>query len=77
LTAVTIPNSVTIIGDYAFSFCTGLTAVTNQHPTPQTINNTVFSGVNMNTCTLRVPSAAANAYKVAIGWKNFKSIGAI
>ncbi|MDY2592284.1 MAG: leucine-rich repeat domain-containing protein, partial [Sodaliphilus sp.] len=28
LTSVTIPNSVTSIGDYAFSDCTGLTSIT-------------------------------------------------
>jgi hypothetical protein len=74
---LTIPSSVTTIGDRAFIGCSGLTSVTNYRTTPQSIDSTVFSGVNTTAATLMVPSSAVNAYKSATGWKNFGTIVAI
>ena len=74
LTSVTIPNSVTSIGLRAFAVCSGLTSVTNYATTPQTINEGVFSNVNVSECTLYVPKESAAAYAAADVWKDFEHI---
>jgi hypothetical protein len=71
LTAVTIPSGVTSIGDSAFEGCSGLTSVTNLCPVPQTINVSMFYGVDKETCTLYVPVGSVAAYQAAAGWKDF------
>ncbi len=74
LTSVTIPSSVTSIGDYAFSNCTGLTAVTVNGTTPIGINSTVFENITLATVTLNVPAGTETAYKAATVWKDFKVV---
>jgi len=78
LTSVTIPNSVTSIGSGTFSDCLGLTEVINESVTPQEIIYLdVFWGVEMSSCTLRVPAASLNAYRNAPVWQDFGNIVAI
>jgi uncharacterized protein YjdB len=77
LTSVTIGNSVTSIGQYAFYGCNGLKEIINKATTPQAIIPNVFSGVNKNTCTLKVPAASLAAYRAAYLWKEFLNIEAI
>jgi hypothetical protein len=74
LTSVTIPNSVTTIGNSAFSGCGSLSEIYDYRETPQSINSNVFSGVEKTICTLYVPYKAASAYQNATGWKEFKDI---
>ena len=75
LTSVIIGNSVITIGQEAFYRCSGLTSVTNLRATPQDISYYgAFSGVNIGTCTLRVPASAVNAYKSAAVWRDFGNI---
>jgi hypothetical protein len=74
LTSITIPASVTDISNCAFYGCSGLTSVTNLSLTPQNIGGDVFSEVNTITCTLRVPTSAVAAYKIAEGWRDFRTI---
>ena len=52
-TSITIPNSVTFIGDYAFSGCDGLTSVRCLATDPPSIGSSSFSGIS-STCTLTV-----------------------
>jgi hypothetical protein len=78
LTSVTLGSSVTAINYYAFSGCTNLTTVANLNPVPQNIENSgVFSEINLNACTLKVPETAIDLYKDAAGWKEFGNIIAI
>ena len=72
LTSVTIPNTVTSIGNYAFLDCVGLTSVICNATTPITINNTVFSGVHNSSLT--VPAGSVAAYQAAAFWQDFNSI---
>jgi hypothetical protein len=68
---------VTAIGDGAFSICSGLTTIINHNSVPQNISSDVFGWVYKNSCTLKVPANAVEAYKNAAGWCDFKNIVAI
>jgi hypothetical protein len=68
LTSVTIGNSVTSIGGYAFDYCTGLTSVTIKAETPSTLGWDAFDG---NNCPIYVPCGTLDAYKTA--WTDYTS----
>jgi hypothetical protein len=54
-----------------------LTSVTNLSATPQSINSSsVFDGVNISACMLKVPASAVSTYKAAPGWSGFGNITA-
>jgi hypothetical protein len=69
---VNIPNSVTSIGNYAFSGCNGLESITSLNSTPPTIGYNTFKQCYV--ATLYVPSGAKAAYSAADYWKNFANI---
>jgi hypothetical protein len=48
--------------------------VTNLNPMPQTIESSVFFGVNISTLTLKVSASAVNDYKAAPVWSEFGNI---
>ena len=77
LTSITIPNSVTVVGYGAFTWCSGLTEIINESVIPQEVQESVFVGINVSACTLRVPTASVAAYRAATGWKDFVNIFAI
>ena len=74
LSKLVLPKGLVAVGDGAFAGCSGLTSVYNYAGTPQTINNSVFNGVNKNACTLYVPEPSVEAYKAANFWKEFFKI---
>ena len=69
---MTIPNSVTSIGNATFEYCSSLTSVTVDWNTPLAIGSNVFT--NSSNATLYVPSGTKNAYLAADNWKDFKEI---
>ena len=73
MTSVTIPNSVTSIGDRAFSGCSGLTSITCKAITPPTLGSDVFYDVNKS-IPLYVPAESVEAYQTADQWKDFTNI---
>ena len=77
ISSVLINNGVTSIGSNAFSGCTRLNVIENQATTPQTISANVFTGVNKNTCALRVPAASIAAYKEKAVWEEFGNTASI
>lgn len=75
LTTVTIPESVTAIGRYAFNKCTSLEHV-SAYPRCEdiTMGGDVFGGGTTDGCTLHVRPSCLAAYRAADGWKDFANI---
>ena len=71
LTEVTLPGSITFIGEYAFAYCSYLTTVYANAETPPETGNGIFYKHNDN-LVIYVPSVTAQrAYKNAIEWRNY------
>lgn len=68
---VTIPNSVTSIGDYAFLFCTYLTDIICLATTPPLAQSNSFSNYS---AMLHVPVGSIEAYQSTVPWSNFTNI---
>ena len=75
LTSVSIPNSVTTIGNYAFSACSRLNEVYSFIADPTTISmgSYVFyrSPNNYTTRTLHVPEGTVSAYQANTKWSQY------
>ena len=67
---LTIPASVGMIDNYAFSGNSGLTRIIVEATTPPSLgtNNTTLSAVD-----IYVPAASVDTYKAASGWSNYAS----
>ena len=66
LTSITIPNSVTSIGDYAFAWCSSLAVVNVEATTPPTLGTyAVFT----SSPTCNIPCGTLEVYQ-ASDWKN-------
>ena len=87
LTEVTIPSSITSIGDKAFKGCSNLKAITVYITTPISLavanirgertrsdGTSVFEGIDKETCILYVPDGSVELYKAAPVWNEFKHI---
>ena len=85
LNSVSIPESVTNIGEAAFKGCTGLSEIYCYNPTPIQLTGIAaktrssvfisqFEGVDIENCTLYVPVGSKDNYEKADGWKEFKNI---
>ena len=70
LTQVTIPSSVTSIGEWAFDRCTALAEMTVLATVPPTLIENVFRNVNTD-IPVYVPAASLAAYQAAEVWKEF------
>ena len=73
LISVTLPNSLTSIGKYAFHQNSKLTTVTSKIVNPFPIDNSVFAEISSN-AKLIVPKGTINKYKATGGWKRFANI---
>lgn len=73
LEKITLPRTLKEIGPWAFQG-TGLKEVRTFSSTPQTIEASVFSGVNLLGCLLYVPKGCKEAYQNAPVWKKFGQI---
>ena len=73
LTSVTLPNSLTSIGKYAFWGNRNLTTITSKIVNPFPIDNSVFAEIPSNAKFI-VPNGTINMYKATDGWNIFANI---
>ena len=71
---MTIPNSVTSVGKYAFYKCSGLTKLVSLAVEPPICGEGAFSNVDKTSCQLLVSEESINKYKTADQWKEFLNI---
>ena len=77
LTSVTIPNSVTSIGELAFANCDNLEDVyCNAEIVPNTSTD-AFDYSYIEYATLHVPATSVNSYKTTEPWSKFKKVVSI
>lgn len=69
---IAIPDTVTEIGDMAFSYCYQLASITCLAATPPALGFDAFSSDTVG-FTIKVPAASVAAYKAADGWKDYAS----
>ena len=69
---LTIPDTVTEIGDGAFSYCEQLASITCLAVTPSALGIDAFDTETAG-FTIKVPAASVAAYKAADGWKDYAS----
>jgi hypothetical protein len=67
---VTIPNSVTSIGEAAFYECSGLTSVTINNSIPPTLGTYAFYN-NASGRKIYVPAESVDTYKAATNWSTY------
>ena len=77
MTSITIPNSVTSIGDNAFNGCSKLENVYCCAESVPSTGDYVFKGMDIANVTLHVPASAIEAYKTTAPWSGFGTIKAI
>ena len=70
LTSVTIPNSVTSIGNKAFSGC-DIPKIISNIENPFEIDKTTFTDNTFYNATLYVPEETIGKYKATEGWNKF------
>ena len=71
LTSVTIPNSVTSIGEDAFAYCEDLENITCEAMTPPTCKDDIFAFFADKSFPLYVPAKSINAYNADEVWKKY------
>lgn len=75
LSSITLPASLTDLGDDSFQGCPNLTDIYCYATTPPTCYNGVWdNGFDRNACTVYVPASAVDDYKGANEWKDMGRI---
>ena len=74
LSSITIPNSVTNIGNYAFYIYSNLTSVISEIKNPFEIKEDVFSSDTYSKASLTVPNGSKAKYQSTSSWSKFSKI---
>ncbi len=75
LVSITIPKTVTSIGQSIAYNCCCLKKIVNYRETPQPVGGYIFPWVeNESGCIVYVPAGSVEAYRAADGWKDFSNI---
>ena len=74
LTSLTLPSSVTKIGNYAFEYCSGLTSIYVYAEQIYTIGLVAFKGCDKNNCKVYVPKGTYDYYIKYSDFRYFKNI---
>lgn len=72
LNKLTIPSTLSEIGNYAFDYCTSLQVITSKATTPPTLYTNVFRAVNPT--AIYVPAESVETYKAASGWSTYANV---
>ncbi|MBP5561984.1 MAG: leucine-rich repeat domain-containing protein [Muribaculaceae bacterium] len=72
LTSVIVPSSVNYIGTKAMAGMTGLTTVSAKPETVPELGDSVWAGVDQPSIPLKVSKSAADSYRAADQWKEFR-----
>lgn len=76
LEGIIFPESMENIGSSAFSNCFGIGSIVCQSTIPPYMFANACDGVAKDNFTVEVPESAVADYQTAIGWNEFKRIGA-
>ena len=68
---LTLPSTITSIGESAFSYNNNLQSITCNAATPPTLGDDAFYGSNIQ--EVKVPLASIAAYRKVYGWKNYSN----
>lgn len=68
---MSIPESITYIGDYAFFRCWNIKAFNCRAIEPPILGSNVFDS---DISAIYVPTESVDAYKAADGWKEYESL---
>lgn len=74
LKSLTIGNSVTKLGDYAFRGCSSLIGIYLTHTTPPSVGSNAFTETLYTNTTLYVPQSSLTTYQSSEHWKHFLNI---
>ena len=77
LTSITIPGSITYIGEAAFYGCSNLKEVCCQADDAPGTGSWVFDNTPIASATLHVPAGSIEEYKTTSPWSNFGNIVAL
>lgn len=72
--SLTLPSTVTSIGERAFYRCKDITSVTSFNPTPPEISKEIFDDEVYENSTLYVPKGSKTLYWLHPYWEKFKNI---
>lgn len=63
VTSITVPASVTEIGEEAFKFCSSLTDLFFHSPKPPTVASNTFANISKTDCKIHVPTGSLTDYQ--------------